>query len=89
MLKGLSDNGGYSAKQLSCLGTHFNQNKGWKLRLIGKEVSNRKVREFLALKNAHINGETVIQKLQYEVKQLKEENSNLKKSVAILTKMVK
>lgn len=52
IMRGISKNGGFSAKQLSLLNeTHT---KGWLKRSIGKWVSDEVYDEFISLKNAHL-----------------------------------
>jgi len=91
LLQGMSRNGGYNSRQLKLLGTHTKKNKGWKRRLIGTSVPDENVKMFIALKDAHLPkpdspGEV---SLLDEIKQLKKENAILKKSIKILTNMVK
>ena len=50
--KGKSSNGGYNNKQLDCLGVDYKVS-GWKYLVIGKELPDSKVAEFLALKDYH------------------------------------
>ena len=59
--KGLSDNGGWSNKQLRALGlpdSYFKANgglvKGWKDYLIGSNINEKNINEFLSLKNKHL-----------------------------------
>lgn len=54
--KGKSRNGGWSNKQLACLGVSAQEKVyGWKHRLVGKEISEAKAEEFIRLKDAHLS----------------------------------
>lgn len=50
--KGKSSNGGYNNQQLDCLGVDYKV-AGWKHLVIGKELPDEKVKEFISLKDAH------------------------------------
>jgi hypothetical protein len=52
--RGCSSNGGWSNRQMALLGINRNRNSGWKKTLIGSKVSAKNVRQFLSLKNAHL-----------------------------------
>jgi len=53
---GKSSRGAWSNAQLRALGVEqgFNFNKGWKVRLIGKQVTDRQYEKFLGLRDAHL-----------------------------------
>lgn len=53
--EGKSKNGGWSEKQLMLIGVSWPPIKGWKSRSVGREVASRKIIEFLALKDAHLD----------------------------------
>ena len=50
---GASDKGSWSRKQLAFLGVPTPPKKGWKHRIVGREIPNEDIRRFLELKNAH------------------------------------
>lgn len=50
---GMSRHGGWSLKQLAYLGTTWENNRGWKRRLIGKTVAKADYMRFLELKDQH------------------------------------
>lgn len=54
--QGMSRNGGWSGKQLRLLGMGSNPTKGWKRRLTGKQYPEEVIREFINLKDTHLNG---------------------------------
>lgn len=49
---GMSKNGGWSDKQLICLGAE--KVKGWRKRLIGKRINAIRYEKFLSLKDEHL-----------------------------------
>lgn len=49
---GMSDNGGWSNKQIKLLGQGMFT--GWRRRAVGKEILTERYDEFLALKNVHL-----------------------------------
>ncbi len=51
--KGLSSNDSFSFKQIKVLGDSMTK-KGWRKRLIGKEVSGFQINQFISLKDAHL-----------------------------------
>lgn len=51
--KGKSSNNGWSYRQISLLGEN-QKNRGWKKRIIGKNVPRYQVEQFLELKDAHL-----------------------------------
>ncbi len=55
---GQSDHGGWSQEQLALLGVEWPPLKGWKKRIVGREVQAGNVLKFLKLKNAHLKGKT-------------------------------
>ena len=59
MNQGKSSNGGYSQKQLSALGLidpDKNQwpKKGWAIRLLGTNIPDEDIQQFLSLKDKHL-----------------------------------
>jgi len=52
---GLSERGGWSDRQIACLGEN-KRDRGWRKRLIGKVITRGQLRRFLSLRNAHIPG---------------------------------
>ena len=89
LLQGLSRNGGYSSRQVRLLGTHIKKNKGWKRILIGTSVPDENVKRFISLRNAHLPKSDLPGEISPsdEIKQLKDENKMLKKSIKFLTKL--
>ncbi len=55
--EGMSLNGGFSLRQLRCLGTTWKDNPGWLGRLVGSRVLRVDYERFLALKNQHVRGD--------------------------------
>jgi len=51
--QGKSKRGAWSRAQVEALGVSWPLTGGWKKNLIGKEVSEEQVAEFLALKDVH------------------------------------
>ena len=51
---GMSDNGGFSNKQVARLGVKVKNNSGWLKQLIGREVRVEQYEAFMDLKNAHL-----------------------------------
>lgn len=48
---GQTNNGGWNKKQLHLLGISWPPTKGWKLKVIGQEITEEHYEEFLSLKN--------------------------------------
>lgn len=83
--QGISDNGGYNTKQLQCLGVSIRNNKGWKSRLLGRDIPEINVAKFVSLKNAHLKKDpTRIVEIIKENRKLKAEIVYLKKRIKIL-----
>jgi len=59
---GMSDNGGLNYKQLRLLGVKLPLKAGWKSRLIGKEIEDEVYRDFIALRNSHLDPNGVAMK---------------------------
>ena len=58
LIDGRSSNGGYNSKQLAILGIDTqNLRKGWMRSLIGKDLSEEKIKQFLNLKDVHLGDE--------------------------------
>lgn len=51
--QGASINGGWSLKQIKLLGAKRFK-KGWKYKVIGKDIPKSRINEFLELKNKHL-----------------------------------
>ena len=51
---GMSDNGGFSNKQVKQLGVKVKNNSGWLKQLIGREVRVDQYESFMDLKNKHL-----------------------------------
>jgi hypothetical protein len=53
ILNGMSENGGWSKRQLETLGVEWPPITGWKDRVIGNEIESDKAGLFLSLKSTH------------------------------------
>ena len=63
--RGMSRRGGWSMKQVKLLGvTQFK--KGWKHQILGLDVPNNIIEEFLFLKDGHLPKEKIHEKLLFE-----------------------
>ena len=56
--QGISRNGGYSQKQMDLFGIMRPLLKGWKKRMVGVELDEKKIEEFLKLKDKHLKPAT-------------------------------
>jgi hypothetical protein len=65
LLEGISINGAWNSEQIKTLCKNERIYKGfppagWKLRLVGKEISQEQIDKFLSLKNAHIKAKKAL-----------------------------
>lgn len=58
IFKGRSQNGGWSRNQVRLLGLDWPLEKGWIDRLVGTELAQEKVDEFLGIRDAHVKNKT-------------------------------
>lgn len=84
MNKGRSRNGAWSEKQLKCLGTTTRDGKGWLHDIIGTEVSEYRVADFLYLKDAHLKKNKTVIHLKRRIRILEQTNKKQAKRIKTL-----
>jgi len=83
--QGASDNGAWSYKQLKCLGVNVQNNSGWRRKLIGTDIPDEDVEEFLALKNLHLEEKRTVTNLIKENRKLRRKIRQLEKKLITKT----
>ena len=85
--KGKSIRGAFSEAQLNVFGETFKKNKGWLKKLVGKEVTEKQIEDFLNLKDEHLKNKQKY-KDKFSIENLVRENMT-KENVDILSTSLK